>query len=352
MENIVINAVPTYPNAPVGANLLKADLQGFLKQLSAKNAANAYLLVDSQNAMQIDEPGIKVVPVQAPSGFVYSNPAAAWRAVNNGADCPIDKVYTVEEIMDAASKTLFVFDSAGKSKEIQVDRQCTAAEILRQHGGADGPKAVYLGFPMAIMLDASQLEKPLEITTDYALILAEQDCILHQLAAIAQAFYSESCGRCVFGYEGLFQMQAILSDMTNKKGKIDDIALMAELGDIMKAQCLCEVGKTAANLITSAMKAFEAEITEHITKKNCKAAFCKKFITFHILKDKCVGCMECQDACEDEVIAGKKRFVHVIDQDECIQCGKCFEACEHGAIVKAGAIKPKCPPKPVPCTAS
>ena len=55
------------------------------------------------------------------------------------------------------------------------------------------------------------------------------------------------------------------------------------------------------------------------------------------------------DVCEDDAILGKNKFVHVIDQDECTLCGKCFEACEEGAIVWAGAEKPKCPKKPIPC---
>lgn len=72
-------------------------------------------------------------------------------------------------------------------------------------------------------------------------------------------------------------------------------------------------------------------------------------MTYHILADKCNGCEECLDVCEDDAILGKKRFVHVIVQDECIQCEKCMEACEEDAIVQAGAVKPRCPKKPIPC---
>lgn len=46
---------------------------------------------------------------------------------------------------------------------------------------------------------------------------------------------------------------------------------------------------------------------------------------------------------------GKARFVHVIDQRACTKCGACLEACPEGAIVMAGAKKPKTPPKPIPC---
>lgn len=72
-------------------------------------------------------------------------------------------------------------------------------------------------------------------------------------------------------------------------------------------------------------------------------------MTVHILASKCVGCGECMDVCEDDAILGKKNFVHVIEQDECTICGKCVEACDEDAIVLAGAVKPRCPAKPIPC---
>ena len=88
---------------------------------------------------------------------------------------------------------------------------------------------------------------------------------------------------------------------------------------------------------------------EHISKKGCRAGVCKKFMTYHILASKCIGCGECMDACEDEAILGKKKFVHVIDLNECTLCGKCMDVCDEDAIVMAGAKKPKCPAKPIPC---
>ena len=71
-------------------------------------------------------------------------------------------------------------------------------------------------------------------------------------------------------------------------------------------------------------------------------------MTYHILPTKCVGCGECVDACEDEAILGKARFIHVIDQKACTQCGRCVSACEEGAIIMAGADKPRTPPRPIP----
>lgn len=84
-------------------------------------------------------------------------------------------------------------------------------------------------------------------------------------------------------------------------------------------------------------------------KKNCPAGVCARFVTYHILAAKCVGCGDCMEICGEDAILGKKRFVHVIDQEECTRCGDCLESCGEGAVVKAGVVKPRCPVKPIPC---
>ncbi len=177
------------------------------------------------------------------------------------------------------------------------------------------------------------------------------DCALDLLTQVTGNLFEECCGKCVFGYEGLFQIHTILTDISNKKGKLSDLDLIAELCTAMKNQSACEIGELASELINDAMNNYGDVIREHISKKTCRASVCRQFLTFHVLQDKCVGCEECREVCEDDAIEGKKKFVHIIDQDECTQCGKCIEACEYDAIVTAGAIKPRCPAKPLPCTA-
>ena len=122
-----------------------------------------------------------------------------------------------------------------------------------------------------------------------------------------------------------------------------------DLCSVMKNQSMCDDGKEIASLVLEGLNTYADIFDEHISKKQCRAGVCKKFMTVHILAGKCIGCGECLDACEDDAILGKNKFVHVIDQDECTLCGKCFEVCDEGAIVWAGVEKPKCPKKPIPC---
>lgn len=179
--------------------------------------------------------------------------------------------------------------------------------------------------------------------------LQEQQCVVDVLLTEVTANECNNCGKCVFGYEGITQLRLILRDISEKKGKTSDVALLDELCNLMLTQSICETGIEIAEAVQFAMKEHGTELEEHITKRVCRAGVCKKFMTFHILPERCTGCNECMDACEEEAILGKKRFIHVVDQEECIQCGACLDTCEEGAIVRAGMVKPRCPKKPIPC---
>ena len=179
--------------------------------------------------------------------------------------------------------------------------------------------------------------------------LKEDQCVVDVLLKEVQSHKCKDCGKCVFGYEGITQLEMILKDISEKKGRASDKALMQDLAELMKSQSLCEDGEEIAEAVKTALELHGEIIDEHISKKGCRAGVCRKFMTYHILASKCIGCGECMDVCEDDAILGKNRFVHVIDMSECSMCGKCMEACDEDAIVMAGAKKPKCPTKPIPC---
>lgn len=179
--------------------------------------------------------------------------------------------------------------------------------------------------------------------------LKESECIVDTLRSIVSENECVQCGKCVFGYEGVTQLQMILTDLTEKKARSTDLAQMQELCKMMSSQSLCETGEEIAQAVLEAADTYRADFEEKKKKKGCRAGVCRKFMTYHILADRCTGCGECMDACEEEAITGKAKFVHIIEQKECIQCGACMEACEEEAIVRAGTVKPRCPKRPVPC---
>ena len=179
--------------------------------------------------------------------------------------------------------------------------------------------------------------------------ITEKQCPVDVLLHAVTDHKCGTCGKCVYGYEGAWQIGTILKDATERKGRNGDMALLQDAADMMKKYALCEDGIELAEGTLEALESYREDFESHIAKKGCRTGVCKKFMTYHILPDKCVGCTDCLDACDEDAILGKKKFVHVIDQDECTQCGECLEACEEEAIVTAGAVKPRCPKKPIPC---
>ncbi|MBV7276850.1 4Fe-4S binding protein [Clostridium sp. PL3] len=361
---IICNAVPTYKEAPVSKDILKNSTSQILETIHSKKAEKNYIILDYKEkdlqskleteAKNYPDMILETILVDGSFGFAYRNSSAILKVIEGEKPIPSSmeenkSVYTVEMLLDTDEKNVYIDGSIKKKGKYVFKKKITPREIIESCGVKGTFKGMYLGYPMATLLGEADLDKELNLTTDYICIFDESDCILDKLKNIAEAYTKESCGRCVFGFEGVTQINMILSDISQKKGKTSDIGLLLDLCGEMKNQVLCEIDGTLASTVISAISNFREEIEEHITKKVCKAAVCSKFVTYHILADKCIGCTECADVCEDDAILGKKKFIHVIDQEECTQCGKCVEACEEEAIVKAGPIKPRCPQKPIPC---
>ena len=77
-------------------------------------------------------------------------------------------------------------------------------------------------------------------TLDRIKNLKDTECAVDVLLKEVRANECRMCGKCVFGYEGITQLEMILSDITVKKGKSTDLELLRELGELMEGQSLCE----------------------------------------------------------------------------------------------------------------
>jgi NADH-quinone oxidoreductase subunit F len=360
-EYMIFNLIPTFSEAPISLNLFLKDPFRFMNRFKSEHANKRYILYPKQSKEmkqfleQIeDDTDINFLPLETTGAFVYGNKTAVVKVIDGEKPLPTGvadalPVFSAEEFSDIDIKTVMIGGNAKKKGNFTFSKKITPRAILEQCSSVKEWKGMYFGYPMGIMIGAGQLDEELELTTDYIHIIDDSDCMLDQLYKLAERYSKESCGRCVYGFEGVTQITMILSDLVQKKGKSEDIELLLDLCSVMETQALCDIGVSAARTVLTTLENFREEIEEHITKKNCRSVVCAKYVTYHILADLCIGCTDCADACEDDAILGKKKFVHVIDQEECIQCGACMAACEEGAIVKAGAVKPKTPKKPIPC---
>lgn len=109
----------------------------------------------------------------------------------------------------------------GADEPVELDR-VVSAESLGCRGGADDAKAVGIGYPSGLLLRPDDTSK-IELCSDYVRVYTAKNCMAKALLDICTLYRHESCGRCVFGYEGSHQITTILADICRKKGKPGDL---------------------------------------------------------------------------------------------------------------------------------
>lgn len=152
----------------------------------------------------------------------------------------------------------------------------------------------------------------------------------------------ETCGKCVYCREGIYQLHKITKDAIEGRGREGDVDLVIELCKIMKVGTSCDFGKSAYNPLYTAIDRFRDEFEKHIDRKICDTLSCISYINYFIDPKVCNGCGKCID-CSQRAIKGGQNFIHIIDQNSCDKCGKCEEVCSMSAVKRYGRIKPKLP---------
>jgi len=71
----------------------------------------------------------------------------------------------------------------------------------------------------------------------------------------------------------------IVTDISEGKGKEEDISLLEKLAQAAKDASLCGLGQTAANPVLSTLRYFRHEYESHIFSKKCPALVCKEIIS-------------------------------------------------------------------------
>ncbi|WP_077611486.1 NADH-ubiquinone oxidoreductase-F iron-sulfur binding region domain-containing protein [Clostridium sp. Marseille-P2415] len=156
----------------------------------------------------------------------------------------------------------------------------------------------------------------------------------------------ETCGKCVYCREGIYQLYRIMKDATEGKGKDGDMELADELCETIKAGTLCDFGKSAPNPLHTAMIKFKDEFEKHIERKICNTLSCISYADYFIDPTVCNGCGACM-GCHQNAVRGGEHFIHVIDTDLCDKCGECETVCSIRAVKRYGTIKPLLPSEPI-----
>ncbi|MBA1341334.1 MAG: NADH-quinone oxidoreductase subunit F [ANME-2 cluster archaeon] len=264
--------------------------------------------------------------------------------INNGADW-------YSAIGTESSKGTKVFSLVGKINNtglVEVPMGMTLREIIFDIGGGipDGKafKAVQTGGPSGGCIPESLIDLPVDydrltevgsmMGSGGMIVMDEDTCMVDVALYFINFLMEESCGKCVPCREGLLRMGEILTDITEGRGRMEDLDLIQDLSEVLKDASLCGLGQTAPNPVMSTLKYFRDEYEAHIKDHKCPAGVCTELITYSIDADNCTGCGLCLKKCPAEAITGETKQPHVLDAGKCIKCGICYDVCKFDAVIK------------------
>ncbi|MEI6632963.1 MAG: NADH-quinone oxidoreductase subunit NuoF [Chlamydiota bacterium] len=242
-----------------------------------------------------------------------------------------------------------VFALAGKVARgglVEVPMGITLREIIFDIGGGSptglAVKAVQIGGPSGGCLPADLFDTPIDyeslqesgaIMGSGGMIVLDGTSCMVDIARYFLAFtQAESCGKCTFCRIGTKRMLDILERIATGKGRMEDLGLLEELGEKVKAASLCGLGQTAPNPVLTTLRFFRDEYAAHIRDRRCPAKKCKALFSYGIDAGACVGCGACVRACPAKAIAGEPKKPHRLEPRVCTRCGLCVETCKFGAI--------------------
>jgi len=264
--------------------------------------------------------------------------------INNGADW-------YSAIGTESSKGTKVFSLVGKINNtglVEVPMGMTLRDIIFDIGGGipDGKafKAVQTGGPSGGCIPESLIDLPVDydrltevgsmMGSGGMIVMDEDTCMVDVALYFINFLMEESCGKCVPCREGLLRMGEILTDITEGRGRIEDLDLIQDLSEVLKDASLCGLGQTAPNPVMSTLKYFRDEYEAHIKDHKCPAGVCTELITYSIDAGNCTGCGLCLKKCPAEAITGETKQPHVLDTGKCIKCGICYDVCKFDAVIK------------------
>ncbi|HPU01919.1 MAG: NADH-quinone oxidoreductase subunit F [Firmicutes bacterium] len=247
-----------------------------------------------------------------------------------------------------------VFSLVGKVAHtglVEVPMGTTLRQLIYDvgEGLANGKafKAVQIGGPSGGCLPESALDIPIDFDSlqeagaimgsGGLVVLDEDDCMVAIARYFLEFTQQESCGKCTFCRLGTKHMLDILTRITEGRGEPQDLEILEELAEEVRAGSLCNLGATAPNPVLTTLRYFRDEYEAHIFEKRCPALMCKELIVYYIEPQRCSKlCNVCVGSCPVEAIYTREDGLKAIDQEKCVKCDNCLKTCppDYNAVIK------------------
>jgi len=164
---------------------------------------------------------------------------------------------------DASDTRLFcVSGNVARPGLYELELGTPLSELL-ELAGAEPPKAVLMGGAAGSFLRPDQLDLPLSfegaraagttLGSGVVIVYGEGADLVGAVLRIAEFFRDESCGQCVPCRIGTVRQEEALHRLASGKTQGDEIAVLADLAQVMRDASICGLGQTAANAVDSAI---------------------------------------------------------------------------------------------------
>lgn len=149
----------------------------------------------------------------------------------------------------------------------------TIREVIYDIGGGipNGKafKAVQTGGPSGGCIPTEHIDTPIDyenlielasmMGSGGMIVMDEDNCMIDIARFFLDFTVEESCGKCPPCRIGTKRMLEILDNITEGKGKLEDIDKLERLAKNIKESSLCGLGQTAPNPVLSTLKYFRGE---------------------------------------------------------------------------------------------
>ncbi len=242
------------------------------------------------------------------------------------------------------------FALAGKIKNgglIEVPMGQTLRDIVNLYGGGVETghtlKAVLIGGPSGGCIPEDKMDIPVDyerltqmgamMGSGGLVVLDERDCMVDISLYFLKFMKEESCGKCTLCREGIIRLYGLLEALTKRnetpfpENYLEEIATLSRQ---IQQGSLCGLGRTASNVVLSALKYFRPEFEAHLHGA-CPAGKCIDLAQFFI-DETCIGCTKCAQSCAVDAIAFAPFERHFILQEKCVKCGVCRDICTQKSV--------------------
>ena len=96
------------------------------------------------------------------------------------------------------------------------------------------------------------------------IVMDETTCMVKTLKRLSYFFYEESCGQCTPCREGTGWVYRVIKRITDGKGKVEDLELLADVCNNISGRTICALGDAAATPVLSFIKHFRPEFEYYI----------------------------------------------------------------------------------------